>query len=216
MTSADRPWAWEAGDVEQRWVGYLLAPDSEVLRNKVGAVTVEDLRAAENDLVEARLAELRADPTLIDRTYDLDHLRAIHRHLFQDVYEWAGELRTVGMAKGDGESFMPPLGIEQPFGHVVQRISASRLLLDIDQDLLPAEIAYLYDYANFAHPFREGNGRAQREFFDQLLAERGRGLDWDLIDQARLHDACHRARNEDDLDPLIAIFALILDDDPAY
>ncbi|MCW2751724.1 MAG: filamentation induced by cAMP protein Fic [Aeromicrobium sp.] len=216
MSTSDRPWSWEAGDVEDRWVGYLIDPTSDVLRNKVNAVTVEELRVAENDLLEARLAELRSEPTLIDRTYNLDHLQAIHRYLFQDVYEWAGELRTVGMNKGEGESFMPPLGIEQPFGHVEQRIRETDLLDNIVDERLPSEIAYLYDYANFAHPFREGNGRAQREFFDQLLAESGHGLDWDLIGQSQLHDACHRARNDDDLDSLVAIFIMILNQDPAY
>lgn len=187
-----------------------------MLRNKVNALTVEELRDAENDLLEVRLAELRAEPSLVDRTYDLEHLQAIHRYLFQDVYEWAGELRTVGITKGTGESFMPPLGIEQPFQHVQQRIRESDRLRNLEGDRLSSEVAYLYDYANFAHPFREGNGRSQREFFDQLLAESGHGLDWDLIDETQLHEACHRARNDDDLDPLIAIFSTILNQDPAY
>jgi cell filamentation protein len=81
-----------------------------LLRNKVGATTVVQLWAAENDLVEYRLAELRERPWLVSRTYDLAHLKALHRQLFQDVYEWAGELRTVGLAKGEDTSFMPPFG----------------------------------------------------------------------------------------------------------
>lgn len=52
------------GDHESRWQGYLIAPDSPVLRNKVGATAVDELRSAENDLVEARLAQLRARPSL--------------------------------------------------------------------------------------------------------------------------------------------------------
>lgn len=60
----------------------------------------------------------------------------------------------------------------------------------------------MYDYINFAHPFREGNGRTQREFFDQLLAESGRGLAWDLIELPELHGACHRARADSDIAPL--------------
>jgi cell filamentation protein len=209
------PWSWEAGDAEERWTGYLL-PHSEVLRNKVNATTPDQLRDAENDLVEARLAELRAERTLIRRTYDLLHLQAIHRHLFQDLYAWAGELRTVGINKGKGESFAPPLSIEQTFQHVAQRIAESDQLRGLDGGQLAAEVAYLYDYANFAHPFREGNGRAQREFFDQLLAESGHGLDWDLIDKTQLHDACHIARNESDLDRLRTIFDSIVNQEPAY
>lgn len=106
-----QPNPWAVGDHDARWLGYLLAPGSTVLRNKVGATTLEALRVAENDLLEFRVAELRSQPRLVDRTYDLSHLKALHFHLFQDVYEWAGELRTVGIAKGEGDdtSFIPPL-----------------------------------------------------------------------------------------------------------
>lgn len=101
-------------------------------------------------------------------------------------------------------------------GHVAERIRETNQLRDVDLADLPREIAYLYDYANFAHPFREGNGRAQREFFDQLLAESGHGLDWDQIEMEQLHDACRLARNYDDPQPLVAIFTAILTEDPAY
>jgi cell filamentation protein len=69
---------------------------------------------------------------------------------------------------------------------------------------------------NFAHPFREGNGRATREFFDLLLSERGAGLDWGKTDLSELHGACHVARAESDLRGLITMFEHILDADPAY
>jgi len=164
------------GDHEQRWLGYLLPPDFKVLRNKLGATTSADLLAAENDLLEVRLVELRAHPELVERTFDLRHLQALHRQLFQDVNEWAGELRTVGMARGGGESFVPPIEIERPIAHAADRIRESSLLQSTAAADLAGEVAYLYDYINFAHPFREGNGRTQREFFAQLLAETGHGL----------------------------------------
>lgn len=209
---------WEVGDHESRWDGYLIAPDSSVLRNKVGATTAEDLRVAENDLVEARVVELRARPGLVKRTYDLAHLRALHFQLFQDVYEWAGDIRTVGIAKGDGDenSFIPPLDIERPVAHVASRIAESDLLRTMSGDVLIDEVTYLYDYLNFAHPFREGNGRTQREFFAQLLAESGRGLAWIDIEMTDLHSACHVARTEGDTAPLRAIIAAVLTDDPVY
>ncbi len=67
------------------------------------------------------------------RTYDLAHLRGLHSQLFQTVYEWAGDIRTVGIAKGDGEenSFIPPLDIERPVAHVASRIADSDLLRPI-------------------------------------------------------------------------------------
>ncbi|MEE6140270.1 Fic/DOC family protein [Mycobacterium sp. 050128] len=209
------PHPWDTGDLEQNWRGYFI-PGTNVLRNRVGAQTMEALRDAENDLVEARVIELREAPEILgDRTYDLSYLRAIHRQLFQDVYVWAGDLRTVGIEKG-GESFCPPGSISQPMTHVAAEVHRLDRLRDVPEAELARTVAYLYDYTNFAHPFREGNGRSTREFFDLLLSERGAGLDWQKTDLTELHSACHAARAESDLAGLTAMFARILDADPAY
>lgn len=69
---------------------------------------------------------------------------------------------------------------------------------------------------SFAHPFREGNGRTQREFFAQLLAESGHGLTWDRVDMDALHMACHLARTDGDTTQLRTIVALVLTDEPVY
>lgn len=209
------PWPWEVGDHQARWDGYLIGPDSEVLRNKVGATTAEQLRAAENDLLEYRLAELRERPGLVARTYDLAHLKALHRQLFQDVYDWAGEVRTVGLGKGDGDdiSFMPPFEIERPVAHVAARIYETDRLRSVEPNELVAEVTYLYDYLNFAHPFREGNGRTQREFFAQLLGETGRRMAWERIEMERLHHACHIARTVGDTEPLSLVIETVLRDE---
>ncbi|WP_301149786.1 Fic/DOC family protein [Mycobacterium simiae] len=209
------PHPWDTGDLERNWRGYFI-PGTNVLRNRVDAETTEALRDAENDLVEARVIELREAPEILgDRTYDLPYLRAIHRQLFQDVYVWAGDLRTVGIEKG-GESFCPPGSIGQPMTHVAAEVHRLDRLRDVPEAELARTVAYLYDYANFAHPFREGNGRSTREFFDLLLSERGAGLDWQKTDLTELHSACHAARAESELAGLTAMFARILDADPAY
>jgi cell filamentation protein len=209
------PHPWDTGDLEQNWRGYFI-PGTNVLRNRVGAQATEALRDAENDLVEARVIELREAPEILgDRTYDLPYLCAIHRQLFQDVYVWAGDLRTVGIEKG-GESFCPPGSLSQPMAHVAAEVHRLDRLRDVPEAELAGTVAYLYDYANFAHPFREGNGRSTREFFDLLLSERGVGLDWQKTDLTELHSACHAARAESDLSGLTAMFARILDADPAY
>lgn len=206
------PWSWEVADHQERWDGYLIEPGSSVLRNKVGARTVDELRDAENDLVEYRLAEFRERPRLVARTYDADHLKALHRQLFQDVYEWAGEFRTVGLAKGEGEdtSFIPPLEIEMPITHVAQRIADSDRLRGTADEALVGEVTYLYDYLNFAHPFREGNGRTQREFFAQLLAVSDRSMSWERVTMDEFHTACHVARTVGDISKLETVIAAAL------
>lgn len=111
---------------------------------------------------------------------------------------------------------MPPLEIGRPVAHVADRIATMDRLRAIPPEALIVEVAYLYDYLNFAHPFREGNGRTQREFFAQLLAESSHGLAWDRVATADLHDACHQARTDSDSAGLIAIFELILTGEPRY
>lgn len=201
---------WRSGSAEERWSGYLQPPDCTVLRNRLGETDADYLRDAENDLLEARLLELRENPDLVDRTYDAAHLGAIHRHLFQDVYAWAGEFRTVGLAKGDGESFSPPDSIALPLNHAINRLQESERFQTISPENLADEIAYVYDYINFAHPFREGNGRAQREFFRQALEGSGWILDWSRTESATLHAACNAARNDDDGAALAGLFRDIL------
>lgn len=119
------------------------------------------------------------------------------------------------MAKGEGAdtSFMPPFEIERPVAQVADRIAATEELRTIPPTSLIAEVAYLYDYLNFAHPFREGNGRTQREFFAQLLAESGHGLEWERVESTELHEACHAARTVSGLERL---FARILTDQARY
>lgn len=209
------PYPWDTGDLERNWQGYFI-PGTRILRNRVGAQSYEGLRDAENDLVEARIIELREAPDLLgDRTYDLTFLCAIHRQLFQDVYEWAGDVRTVGIEK-EGESFCPPGNVGQPMTHVAAEVHRLHQLIDVSEADLASTVAYLYDYANFAHPFREGNGRCAREFFDLLLSESGRGLNWQKTDLTELHGACHCARTSYDLGGLTSLFAKIIDTDSAY
>lgn len=87
-----------------------LDPETGLLRNKVGAQTKVALDEAEGDLSFARLVQLMDHP--VKPTGDLDELRAIHRHLFQDVYDWAGELRTVDIRKNvEGAQFFLPVSM---------------------------------------------------------------------------------------------------------
>lgn len=123
-------------------------------------------------------------------------------------------MRTVGLAKGEGEdtSFMPPFEIERPVAHVAARIAETDRLRTVEADALIAEVTYLYDYLNFAHPFREGNGRTQREFFVQLLEETGRPMAWERIEMEQLHSACHIARTAGDTALLAEVIEIVLND----
>src|SRR5258708_30980030 len=121
------------------------------------------------------------------------------------MYVWAGDVWTVGIEKGD-ESFCPPGSISQPMDHVAAEIHRLKQLKAVAEADLARTVAYLYDYANFAHPFREGNGRSTRVLRPPSLRTRRRTrLGEDRPD--RVAPACHAARADSDLGGLIPMFA---------
>jgi len=152
------------------WDPYLY-PDTEVLRNKLDIRDGEALGLAERRLVEQRISE--GSPT---GNFDLAHLQSIHRHLFQDVYEWAGELRGVSMFKGQS-SFMPAGRIEMGMHDVHRRIVEADFLRNADPQEFSAKAAEIIGDINHAHPFREGNGRTQLEYLKQLGEQAGQNID---------------------------------------
>lgn len=108
----------------------------------------------------------------VPRTFDGEHLRAIHRHLFQDVYEWAGEYRTVEMSKGPGRGFG-----EVKTGEVDRYLSDARQLVTstdwakISRNDFVATASTVFAYVNQAHPFREGNGRTSKVFMAHVAEQ---------------------------------------------
>ena len=144
--------------------------DSEtgVLKNLLGIREQALLEASEADLVSIRSLELAISP--IRGSFDLLHLRKIHWHLFRDVYAWAGELRTVDISKGDN-LFAHHAFLESAARPIFERLAVENYLAGLDAGAFCARAAFYLGELNALHPFREGNGRTQREFI-QLLARR--------------------------------------------
>ena len=187
-----------------------LDPAAGILRNLVGATTQTELENIEGDLVPVRA--LRLDVNSPPPTRDLTELRAIHRHLFSPVYEWAGKLRMVDIRKnikGAGY-FVPAALIERAAGVVAQELREDDFLRGLDRETFIARLAYYYDQLNFIHPFREGNGRAQRLFWDRVARDAGWKLSW-LGVTGEVNDEASRAAAEDrDLRPLIAMLEKVV------
>lgn len=181
-----------------------LDPMWAILRNKVHARTQAELDVAEANLVAQRTRELIFDP--IAPTFDLAHLQAIHRYLFQDVYPWAGELRTVNIHKPDdvGGGFFPYQRLRDGAHNTFAQLHDDNLLRGLGRDEFVDKFAVHLDQVNHLHPFREGNGRTQRVFFDQLAQTAGYRLDWAQVDRAR-NDHASRAANHGDSAPLRAM-----------
>ena len=130
----------------------------------------------EADLTTLRIAELIGKPQ--QGAFDRDHLRAVHRHIFQDLYAWAGELRTVDIRKETSFFFARPQFIAGALDDTFAALARERYLAGQDLDAFVARAAYYLGEINAIYPFREGNGRVQREFIRELGQKRGFVIAW--------------------------------------
>jgi len=156
-------------------------PVTGVLRNKLGLGTAEELAAPEREITHAALILLRESP--VRATYDLPHLCAIHRRIFGDIYEWAGQIRTVAISKGS--PFCLPQYIESSSVGIFRALRGENFLRGMERGPFLDRLTFYLGEVNAVHPFREGNGRTQRAFFEQLAREAGFTLNWQHLDAAR-------------------------------
>lgn len=150
-------------------------PKSGVLRNKPGIRSAARLDRYERELVAQRISE-----GVPEGRFDLTHLKAIHRHLFQDIYDWAGEVRTVEINK-DGNQFQFLRYIETGMADVHHRLSASDFLQGLTRAAFAREAGVIIGDVNHVHPFREGNGRAQLQYLKQLAERAGHPIALDML-----------------------------------
>ena len=143
------------------------------LENKLGLTSSADLAREEERISKKKAAQL-FDRKLFD-TFDVGTfagLAAIHKYLFEDIFDFAGELRTVNIAKGNFR-FAPLMYLQAALENI---------------DKMPQsnfdEIVEKYVEMNIAHPFREGNGRSTRIWLDHILKnEIGKVVDWSKVDK---------------------------------
>lgn len=122
---------------------------------------IPDLRDySELEVFELKMVALRSEEGLPIGKFDPKHYRAVHRHLFQDVYAWAGEYRTIRTGKG-GNWFCYPEYIEKEMEALFERLRRSEFQTASDAELFIASVANFIADLNAIHPFREGNGRTQ-------------------------------------------------------
>ncbi|QCQ03471.1 cell filamentation protein Fic [Ligilactobacillus animalis] len=154
-----------------------------VLKNKLGITNQAELKLKEELLSKKRAKQLIETGKLFEfEVGTFKGLAAIHQYLFQDIYDFAGKIREVNLAKGDF-AFAPRMFLDQSLEYL---------------DKLPQanfdEIVDKYAEMNIAHPFREGNGRSMRLWLDNLLrAKLGRIVDWNNIDKNEYLNAMKRS-----------------------
>ena len=158
------------------WDSKYCYPNSNVLINKLSLTNGEDLAAAELELAALHYAETYSTP--ISGNFDLQHLQNIHRFLFGDIYEWAGELRTVNITKGN--KFCLFQFIENAATQAFNELKNEHYLIGQPLDVFIKRASYYLGEINAIHPFREGNGRAQRNFIECLGKVAGYDIVWEV------------------------------------
>jgi len=170
-------------------------PGTDVLRNKAEITNAEDLDAYEGELSTLRSIEILENP--VAGQFDLAHLQRIHLSLFQDVYDWAGKIRTVDISRGNSR-FANVRFIESAANDIFNKLARENWLKGLDADALSKRLAHYLSEINALHPFREGNGRVQRIFISQLSQSAGYQLNYSDLEQEQIYRAMELAFNGDE------------------
>ena len=159
-------------------------PKTGILRNLADITDPDVLLFFESGAVAKRIQELYEKPIKIKGA---DSLLSIHRHLFQDVYSWAGEKRKVEISKA-GKQFFPTTHFDNAFRFIDTLISDYKNISKEDKLQIAEKLAEILDNVNYLHPFRDGNGRVQREFLRLLVSEKGLTLNLNPPDNKSVYD----------------------------
>jgi cell filamentation protein len=170
-------------------------PGTDVLRNKAEITNAQDLDTYEGELSTLRSIEILENP--VAGQFNLAHLQRIHLALFQDVYDWAGEIRTVDISRGNSR-FANVRFIEAAANDIFNKLARENWLKGLDADALSKRLAHYLSEINALHPFREGNGRVQRIFISQLSQSAGYQLDYSDLEQEQIYRAMELAFNGDE------------------
>lgn len=123
--------------------------------------------------------------------FDFPHLKKIHYFLFCDIYDWAGEIRTVNISKGN--QFCRCDYIEEQMNNLLAKLKSENYLKNLDKENAAKRLAYYLSEINVIHPFREGNGRTQRLFIEHLSHSIGYQLNFMQITKEEMLEASVRS-----------------------
>jgi cell filamentation protein len=171
-------------------------PGTNVLRNLRDIRNENLLSEFEAEASARRLRQLEHKPML--GAFDAQHVQAIHRHIFKDVYAWAGEFRTVNISKS-GNPFAFTEYIASSLNKTLKALESERYLGGADPKRFTNRGAYYLGEINAIHPFREGNGRAQREFIRELAVRNGYTLNWSRVSREEMIEASRQSFRGDNV-----------------
>ncbi len=183
----------------------------DVLENKLGITDAAELKAKEQEIVTNRTGDiLEENPTV----FDLGYLLHVHKILFDEIYDFAGEFRTVDIAKPDAKApFAYVRFLESESKRVFDDLKSKKYLLGLSRQDFVKEVANLAAELNALHPFREGNGRAIRLFLIMLADHAGYLLDYSQVSADELIRA-DKLAFEGDMRPLLEVYSQVVTEAP--
>lgn len=168
-------------------------PGSDVLINNFNTKDQKQLDILEAGFTAKRLMDLQKKP--LKGIFDLKHLQNIHKYIFHDIYPFAGEIRTENIGK-DSFRFALSKFIEPAAEELFLGLKNENYLSGQDFKEFAERAAYYMAEINVLHPFREGNGRAQREFIRTLAVRNGYELNWSLVPKEIVLDASIKSKDD--------------------
>lgn len=181
-------------------------PNTGRLKNLLDITDPDVFLFVESSAVTKRLQELYKNPIKI---MGIESLLLIHKYLFQDIYVRAGQKRTVEIRK-DGKQFFPIPHFDTAFRYINQLITEFKDIPKNNKSYQSEKLAEILDNINYLHPFRDGNGRAQREFLRLLAKEKGLTLNLNPPDNKSVYERYMKGTIESDMQTLTElIFELI-------
>ena len=158
---------------------YNCYPDTAVLINRFDIRNEKELEQIEADITKLRINQWAINP--LSCSFDFEYYKAIHAYLFGDLYDWAGQIRTVNISKR-GTVFCPAEKIETQAELIFARLKRQNYFKGFSKKKFINEFVDFYCVTNNLHPFREGNGRTQRVFLAQLADQAGYELNYSELD----------------------------------
>lgn len=154
--------------------------NTTVLINKFDIRDENQLNALEQSITSVLIAKASMDIPF--ENVDFEFYKSLHKYVFSDIYEWAGEIRSVNISK-KGTNFCPAEKIEENGLRIFNNLHKANFLKALEGDEFIDKFVELYCELNYLHPFREGNGRIQRLFLSMLLKNIGKKIDFTDIDE---------------------------------
>jgi len=160
-------------------------PGTNTLKNKLGITDSKTLDNYERSFSSVRESEMKLKP--LKGKLDFDYLKNIHKKLFGDVYDWAGETRTVNISKDTG--FAPVQNIDSFAKSVFTELEKENYLQGLDKEKFVDRAAHHLGEINALHPFRDGNGRSMRIFINEVANRAGYSFDFSKTNQKEMVSA---------------------------